>query len=143
MAEQTPENVTHLLDTSALLAWYFGEDGQQQVNRLIADGAATVSVLTLVEARTRLLQINDDKAAADHVTTLWTELFPEALSFDGSLVRDAADLKAAHAISFADACIAATAIGHRLIFLHKDPEFDAIDEARLRVLRLPCKPTRR
>jgi len=50
----------------------------------------------------------------------------------------AGKLKATHRISFADAWVAATAIMLNAILVHKDPEFEEL-ENDLKVLRLPYK----
>jgi predicted nucleic acid-binding protein len=50
----------------------------------------------------------------------------------------AAKLKAKHHISVADAWIAALAMEKNAILIHKDPEFEAIQDG-LQVLQLPYK----
>lgn len=52
------------------------------------------------------------------------------------LLKKAAEIKATHPLSLADAWIAAAAIEQGAILLHKDPEFTAV---RLRQEALPFK----
>jgi len=47
-------------------------------------------------------------------------------------------LKATHKISFADTWIAATAIFYDAILVHKDPEFEQVED-KLKFLNLPYK----
>lgn len=47
-------------------------------------------------------------------------------------------LKATRKISFADAWIAATSIFYNAILVHKDPEFECIED-EVKVLKLPYK----
>jgi len=47
-------------------------------------------------------------------------------------------LKATHKISFADAWVAATAIMLSAILVHKDPEFEELED-ELEMLKLPYK----
>jgi len=54
-----------------------------------------------------------------------------------ALLERAASLKAVHALSLADAWIAATALECQATLMHKDPEFEAI--AGLSEDRLPYK----
>ena len=46
---------------------------------------------------------------------------------DDALCDEAAKLKAAHKLSFADAFVAATARRLDAVLVHKDPEFDALN----------------
>lgn len=50
----------------------------------------------------------------------------------------AAKLKAEHRLSVADCWIAALAMQHWAVLVHKDPEFEQV-ETRLQVLKLPYK----
>jgi len=47
-------------------------------------------------------------------------------------------LKAAYRLSFADAWIAATAIFYDATLVHKDPEFEQLED-KLKALKLPYK----
>lgn len=60
------------------------------------------------------------------------------LHSDEALCSEAAKLKAAHKVSFADAFVAATAQRLNATLVHKDPEFDAL-EGVISLHRLPLK----
>jgi len=47
-------------------------------------------------------------------------------------------LKAAYRLSFADAWIAATAMFYDAILVHKDPDFEQLED-KLKALKLPYK----
>lgn len=49
------------------------------------------------------------------------------LHSDDALCSEAAKLKAAHKVSFADAFVAATAKRVDAVLIHKDPEFNTLD----------------
>lgn len=55
-----------------------------------------------------------------------------------SLGMTAAKLKAKHRISVADAWIAALALERRAVLIHKDPEFEQVED-EIEVLKLPYK----
>ncbi len=57
--------MTHLLDTSALLAHYFAEPGAERVQELLENETVAVgtSVLVLFEFEPRLSQLGIDAAA--------------------------------------------------------------------------------
>jgi len=58
---------------------------------------------------------------------------------DKALCSEAAKLKAAHKVSFADAFVAATAQRMEAVLVHKDPEFDAL-QGVIKLHPLPPKP---
>jgi len=60
------------------------------------------------------------------------------LHSDAELCREAARLKAAHKISFADAFVAATAMRFDATLVHKDPEFTPL-AAEVKQQMLPAK----
>ena len=57
------------------------------------------------------------------------------VSFEEAVLQQAARIKARGGLSVADAWIAATALHHAAILVHKDPEFEPLHE--LRQERLP------
>lgn len=58
--------ITHVLDTSAILAHYLREPGAEDVNVILAGGpeVAGVSLVTLVELRGRLAELVADTKEA-------------------------------------------------------------------------------
>lgn len=117
-----------VLDTSALLAFMTGEDGADQVekillgkeNRLFIPWAVLFEVYYITkrtrgekEADRRFVLIKELPASI-----LWQMEEPEVLT--------AARIKAQFRISFADSIIAATAFRLDAILVHKDPEYERL-----------------
>lgn len=57
---------------------------------------------------------------------------------DEALPRRAAEIKATHRLSLADAWIGACAMQQDALLMHKDPEFEALE---IEQFRLPYKPS--
>jgi predicted nucleic acid-binding protein len=84
--------------------------------------SCTVRFASLTEVEYITSQAEGDEAARQQLTDL-NSLPVQWLHSDASLCHEAARLKAAHRISFADAFIAATALRFDAMLVHKDPEF--------------------
>ena len=57
-----------------------------------------------------------------------------------SILIRAGRVKARHHVSLADALIAAFALGHKAVLVHKDPEYEALKDLSQEIL--PCKKRR-
>ncbi len=133
--------MTHLLDTSAILAHYLDEPGADEVNSLLAKGAGAVALAapSWVELDMRLRELVSEEKARNHAflqyTTSLTTLLP--VNAESCLAairfRNAAPAR----LPLADALIAGVADAAGLILVHRDPHFDTIPG--LKVLRLPSK----
>ena len=91
------------------------------------DGEATLhsSFVSLTE----LEYITTQKFGADKARELLESVEDKPVRWhqsDRALCGEAAKLKAAHKVSFADAFVAATAKRVDAVLIHKDPEFDAL-----------------
>jgi predicted nucleic acid-binding protein len=91
-----------------------------------------------------LVTLLEDEAGADRVEAIlrheevaivWTTLLE---IFYIPILLTAGDLKANYRISLADAIIAAYALHHKAILVHKDPELSAL-AGQLRLEALPFK----
>ena len=119
-----------LLDTSAWLTWSQDEPGADEVETYFEeamDGEATLhsSFVSLTE----LEYITAQKFGADKARELLESVEDKPVRWhqsDRALCGEAAKLKAAHKVSFADAFVAATAQRFNATLVHKDPEFDAL-----------------
>jgi predicted nucleic acid-binding protein len=120
--------MTHLLDSTALLALLLDEPEAELVESLIlgTPGACAVSFATWVEVQGRLkaLEVPQDELAAQladaralPITTLWAD----ERVLDGMLA-----IKQSGYFPFADALIAATAWANSLTLVHKDSHFGAL-----------------
>jgi predicted nucleic acid-binding protein len=132
--------VTYLLDSSALLAYYFGEPAGRRVRLLLSDDRADIrlSVITMAEFWSRLraeglVQIFEEEWRK--ISTLMSGIEPVTLA----VVQRSLDLraKATARLPQIDALIAATAAFHGAVLVHRDPHFLSIPEGLLQQEFLP------
>lgn len=132
----------HVLDTSAIVAYLYDEDGSDIAEAVIFDEREPVLLpfIALMEVEYRLLRELGD-GASDQISMLlnWpidvVESNPEWRSL-------AARIKMPGRISLADAWVAALALMNDAALVHKDPEFESVPG--LKELRLPyTQPSRR
>ena len=131
-----------VLDTSAVLALIEAEDGAKTVRDIIARGAAVLPWIAALE----LHYITAREVSAEEADARLILLHSAGVALrtmDGDhLLRQASALKAALAVSLADALIAAVAVTEDATLVHKDPEYEALT-GRVRMLALPFKPRAR
>jgi predicted nucleic acid-binding protein len=133
--------MTHLLDTSAILAHYLDEPGADEVESLLAQGPDKVALAapSWVELDTRLRELVPEKKARQNAflqyTTSLTSLLP--VDAESSLAAIRLWNAAPGRLPLADALIAGVACAAGLILVHRDPHFDTIP--RIKALRLPNK----
>lgn len=119
-----------VLDTSAWLALAESEPGADEVEAHVAAawlGRASIhsSFVSLTELQ--YIRTNEQGAESAAKLVAWVKQQPvQWLHSDDALCGEAAKLKAAHKVSFADAFVAATAQRLNATLVHKDPEFDAL-----------------
>jgi len=120
-----------VLDTSALLALRSDEAGSERVAAVLLEAAQREAevygcFMSLMEVLYRVWKTEGERAGrAAHAQCLklpiiWIHESP-------ALLERAAAIKARHAVSLADAWIAATALECAATLLHKDPEFEAVE----------------
>jgi predicted nucleic acid-binding protein len=121
----------YLLDTSALLTLRDDEAGADDVAAQLDAGRQSgapcrVCFISLMEVLDRVWQ--------DEGRLLGRLAYEQCLSLplivvheDTALLEKAAEIKAVHRLSVADAWIAAAAILCPAVLVHKDPEFDQLD----------------
>ena len=131
-----------VLDTSACFALLQNEAGAEMVETCLVEaregrGVAHASFATLTEVEYIITQERNATDAAQALAKM--KAWPvQWLHSDDALCSDAAKLKAAHQVSFADAFVAATAQRLDATLVHKDPEFDALAGV-IKLHRLPPK----
>lgn len=125
----------YLLDTSAMLTLIEDEAGADQVEYVLTQGHAILSWLVLLETYYVTYQ-EQGQAEANRRYALMKQLPVKFLwEVDEPIVLTAGRLKATQRISLADAIIAAFAIQHNAVLLHKDPEFETLaDQVKLESL---------
>ena len=135
--------MTHLLDTSALLAHYLAEPGAEQVQALFEDDGvvAGASILSLYEFELRLHQLGVDTATRAAELNRYRALLNEVVVVDEAVRSEAIRLRTsatAH-VAAMDVLIAATASLKNATLVHRDPHFAAIPATLLKQEALPPK----
>ncbi len=118
----------YLLDTSAILTLLEDEDGAQRVETLLRQEDILLPFVVLLETYYITLQ-EQTEDVADKRYALLKQLPGDILwQVDEPTLLIAGRLKAAHHLSLADALIAAFAMRHQAILVHKDPEMAVLAE---------------
>ena len=135
--------MTHLLDTSALLAHYLQEPGTALVQALFEDETKSTgtSVLVLYEFELRLHLLGMDASARVETMNLYRADFEEIIDVNETVRVEAFRLRtnASARISTVDTLIAATASLNGAILVHRDPHFSVIPKSHLKQEILPAK----
>jgi len=136
--------ITHVLDTSAILAHYLREPGADDVNTILAQGpaAAGISLIALVELRSRLAEVAANPQEAERAFKLYTETLTTVLPFSRETADAAMDLRSATRprLPLVDALIAASAKQHGAVLVHRDPHMATIPTSLVSQRVLPPKP---
>ncbi len=120
-----------LLDTSALLALRDNEAGAERVAdllRQVIDGHGMVLAcfMSRMEVLYRVWKDEDERQA--RLADAQIQSLPiRWVAANDPLLERAAAIKACHALSVADAWIAAAARQEGAVLVHKDPDFQAIN----------------
>lgn len=135
--------MTHVLDTSALLAHYVGEPGAERVQRLFEDEMIEVgvSVLSLYEFELRLHQLGMSAPHRAAEVNRYRVLLHEVVPVDETVRREAIRLRTsatAH-VAAMDTLIAATAAVKNATWVHRDPHFVSLPSTVLAQEVLPAK----
>ena len=114
------------IDTSALLTLRDNEPGADRVAKLLeAPGRCVACFMTRMEVLYRVWKDEGERAGSLAYEQL--QALPiDWLETTEPLLLSAAELKASHRLSLADAWIAAAALQCGATLLHKDPEFQPI-----------------
>jgi predicted nucleic acid-binding protein len=134
--------VTYLLDSSALLAFYFGEPGGERVREILSDDRTVVrlSVLSMAEFWSRLRALG----SAESFDEEWYQLSEMMTSIEPisvEVVQRSLELRVAATARLPqmDALIAATAATCGAILVHRDPHFLSIPNHLIQQEPLPEK----
>lgn len=136
-------NITHVLDTSALIAHYQEEPGFEEVENIVADPSnrVVISSVTWLEFRVRLHQLCPDQDERNRSTDIYRALLGLGIPADDSIVSRAYQLRqtSAERLPNMDALIAATAAEYGAILVHRDPHMAGIPTSAVAQLVLPDK----
>lgn len=135
--------LTHLLDTSALIAHFREEAGWEVVDALIADEAHGVRICSVswLEFRNRLYELTPDAEERSGAMQIYRALLGEGIPTNDAIAHRAHLLRqtAKERLPNMDALIAATAAEHGAVLVHRDPHMAGIPTASVSQLVLPDK----
>ncbi len=121
--------VTHILDTSALLAHYFDEPGAEVVQKLwISRTRPGISAVTATELKGRLGQEIADSAEVEDAVDAYLNELTVCIPVDRALAELAWQIRLStpQRLPLVDALIAATARAVGAVLVHKDPHMARI-----------------
>jgi predicted nucleic acid-binding protein len=135
--------ISHVLDTSALLAHYLEEPGMDEVGRLLSGhpGEIGLSFVSWLELKTRLREVAGNPAEAERAFRLYTDVLTTPLAVGEAEARAAMRLRegATRRLPLADSLIAGCAVAANATLVHRDPHFAAIPPKLLKQLVLPAR----
>ena len=131
-----------ILDTSAIITFFENEDGAEILEGLLEKADAGeinifLSFVTFTEIYYLTIRKKGKEAALKRIDLLET-LPMKRVESNAEIGRVAGEFKAAHRLSVADAWIATLAKNENATLVHKDPEFEYL-ENQINVLKLPYK----
>jgi predicted nucleic acid-binding protein len=127
-----------LLDTSAILALLEDEAGADRVETILREGQVFITWTTLLEVFYMALRERGLAEADRRYSTLKQLAVTLLWEIDEPTLLVAGELKGTYRISFADAIIAAYAIQHEAVLVHKDPELSIL-QGQVTLEALPFK----
>jgi predicted nucleic acid-binding protein len=132
----------YVFDTSALLAYIENEEGAELVENLLMKALEgtediSISIVSSIEVFYISIQEQGMKTAEERFRLIEDlPLMQEPLS--ANHIKITGEIKSCKAMSFADSCIAGLAKLKGAILVHKDPEFEQIENEIVQ-LKLPYK----
>lgn len=137
--------MTHLLDTSAILAHFLDEPGAEEVDALLAGGpeVAALAAPSWVELERRLQELIPSATEAAQVLQHYSHSLCSFIPVGEAATRAAMLIRqsAADRLPMVDALIAGCAEANGLVLVHRDRHMDAIKSSELATIRLPDKPS--
>lgn len=126
----------YVLDSSAIVTVLFSEEGDETVKRVLKMGEQVyVPFIAMMEVQYKILRARPDRYD-DYMAYL--ESWPaEVVESTPDWCRGAAEIKVPGKVSLADAWMAALALARDATLVHKDREFESVEE--LKTLQLPYK----
>jgi predicted nucleic acid-binding protein len=128
-----------VLDTSAFLALRGDESGADRVEALLALAKRNrCQIFASFMTRMEILYIvwrEEGEDSARHALRLLDSFTVQWVSCEPNILETASRIKASGGLSVADSWIGATAIEQGAILLHKDPEFEPVEEITQEMLK--------
>ena len=122
---------TTVLDSFALVSFFHKESGWEKVMKLFQELSASGQRALLSRINWGefyyIVRRRVGRQKAEESLALLGQLPIDILSVDDALVHEAAELKAEHPVSYADAFCIALARRHKAQVLTNDPEFKSVE----------------
>jgi len=123
----------HFLDSSAWMAYFFGEPGGKQIAAIIdSNEPILLSVTNLAEIYSQFLMKSTTDSDEKRMFLMTRCQLAEVT---GEIAMEAARIKAKHRLALADALLLATGRVHSCSLQTFDPDFQGLKGARLLVRR--------
>ncbi|MBK8475394.1 MAG: PIN domain-containing protein [Opitutaceae bacterium] len=133
--------ITHVFDTSAILAHYFHEPGAELVNELLADNSAEVGIpaIELLELKRQLNRTLPDATEAQRAFRLYADELIAPIPVTREIVARALLLieRMGDQLSPSEAILAATAQHEGAILVHRTAPLAVLPANVLRQCALP------
>ncbi len=117
-----------VLDTSALMAFIEKEEGAERVRDILLSKSIIIPWLSILE----IVYISQRELGEEEALTRYALLKKLDAKIiwdaDEALLLNAARIKSTHSLSLADSVIAAITTQHNAILLHKDPEYEQLQD---------------
>ena len=121
-------NKAFVLDTSALMAFIEQEEGAERVREILLNQSIIIPWLSILET----VYISQRELGEEEALTRYALLKQLNAKIvwdaDEALLLNAARIKSTHRLSLADSVIAAIAFQNEAILLHKDPEYEPLQD---------------
>jgi Predicted nucleic acid-binding protein, contains PIN domain len=127
-----------VLDTSALMTFIEKEEGAERVREILLKNSIIIHWLSILETvYIAQRELGEEEALTRYalLRKLNAKIIWDA---DESLLLNAAHIKSTHSLSLADSVIAAIANQQNAILLHKDPEYEPLQDV-IKMEILPYK----
>lgn len=132
----------YVIDTSALFAYIENEEGYDKLEALLHEAIEekvelVISVVSCIEVFYISLQEQAENVAEERLRLI-NDLPVKLLPLDPPIIKTTGEMKAKFQMSFADCCIAAQAKYSEAYLVHKDPEYEQV-ENQIKQIKLPYK----
>jgi predicted nucleic acid-binding protein len=133
--------ITHVFDTSAILAHYFDEPGAEQVNAMLADTSLEIglSAISLIELKTRIASKVPDKNEARRAYRLYAEELLAAIPVTREIVASSEAIiqQSACELNLHQVIAAATARSQGAVLVHREANLRSIPSTLVQQHALP------
>lgn len=121
-------NNRFVLDTSAIFTLIEDEEGASRVEQILKKSKVLISWVSLMEMMYISQQEKGEEIAMNRYAMLKQIDATIVWNTDEPILLTASKIKSSRRLSFADSIIAATAIQYDAALLHKDPEYETLQD---------------